>query len=210
MKYLIDTADVNEIRKWKYYVEGVTTNPILLNKINIKSFLEEMDGIKENFNVFIQVHTLKEYDDLVLIKRTLHLKNNIIAKIPLMYSQGYELLKKIKEIYKYNSQMLIPITGTITYDLIQLHQAFELGCDYCIVLIHKNENPLFLEEALKLRKTNSNYNRTKLIGASFRTKDEISRALLSGIQYATLSPKTFKLIFNNEQTNKDWREIYGN
>ncbi len=208
MKFFIDTANVNMIKKWKDYIVGVTTNPILLKKENIKFFLQEMEEIKENFNVFIQVHTWKEYNNLLLIKRELHLKNNIIAKIPLIYPQGYNLLRKIRETYSDNKSIIIPITGTVTYDLIQLHQTFEIACSYCIVLIHKNKNSLFLEEAIKFQKTNSNYNKTKLIGASFRTKDDVRKAILSGIQYATLPPKIFELVFNNEQANKDWREIY--
>ena len=206
MKYFIDTGNIDEVLKWKDYIQGVTTNPTLLKESDMKSFLKAVDELNE-FITFIQVHTWNEYLKLVSVKNELHLKNEVIAKIPLIYPQGYDLIRKIKTTYS-NSNNKIRICGTVTYNTIQLHQAIEIGCDYCIVLIAKNDNHIFLEEALQINHIHPK--KIGLIGASFRTKTDVRKALLSGIQYITLSPKIFKLMFNNEQTNKDWRDIYGN
>jgi transaldolase len=201
MKYFIDTGDMQEITKWIDYIEGITTNPILLKEKKLKQFLQELNGFEKTLNIFIQIHTWKEYEELDLLKRSLHLRDNITAKVPLIYPQGYELIRKIKK-----ETINTPVCGTVTYDLVQLQRACALNCDYCIVLFAKNENPHFLEEAAKLQQMNKY--KTKLIGASFRTKNDVKRALLSGIHYSTLSPKVFELAFNNVQANKDWREIY--
>jgi len=120
----------------------------------------------------------------------------LVLKVPLVYPWGYDLLRKIKK-----STVYLKTCGTVTYDLIQLHQAFDLGCNYCIVLIAKNENPNFLEEAVKIKYLHRSS--TQLIGASFRTKNDIKRAMLSGVHYITVPPKIMELAFKNSQADAD-------
>jgi hypothetical protein len=214
VKYLLDTANIDEINYWNDYIEGVTINPILLRDESIKSpeiFLEqirlyiEKKDRKFDFKTFVQIHSwdeyliLKDYGKDPYINPT-HLFNTVF-KVPLIEPKGYDLLRRLKLQKISNTYKLC---GTITYDLIQLHQACDLGCDYCIVLIAKNVDTNFLEKAVKFRELH-NYN-IKLIGASFRTKTDVQRALLSGVDYITVPPKLLKKVFDNPMVSKDFEE----
>jgi len=190
MHYFLDTADISEIIKWQDYIEGITTNPLLLEDFNDILKIEKI--IKGDFIVFIQVHTWDEVLKIRKLSRQTTLQ--LVLKVPLVYPWGYDLLRKIKE-----SKVYLKTCGTVTYDLIQLHQA--LGCNYCIVLIAKNDNPNFLEEAVKIK--NLYHSSTQLIGASFRTKNDIKRAMLSGVHYITVPPKIMELAFKNSQADAD-------
>ena len=197
MKYLLDTADISEIIKWKDYIVGVTTNPGLLKKAEITAdelYLKLKKPIRERdeFNVFVQVHNrndlIKVYD-----------KSEIIYKVPLVYPDGYNFLRELKEDgYK--------VCGTMTYDIIQIHQALIFNADFCIVLHSKNENENFVEDAMSLKnKSDSN---TKLIASSVRTKNDVKRFLKLGYEYTTINPDVFKKLFVNEQAQKDWNDLY--
>jgi transaldolase len=88
------------------------------------------------------------------------------------------------------------------YDIVQLNNAIELGCDYSMVYIAKNENEYFLEEAMELKdKTNSNIH---LVAASFRTKNDVKRAIKSGVEYSTIPPRILDISLKNLQVENDY------
>lgn len=188
MNLFLDSADPKEIEKWKDHVDGVTTNPILLKRSELtpKQFY---DGNRNNFNnIFIQVH--KEEDLLFHDK-------GVIYKIPLTLD-NIILFKFIKDTRQSRT------CATTVYDPFQFNLACQLGCDFSIVLCHKNKDKSFLRKCVRIKKE-YNYS-TKIIAASFRSKEEVEVAILTGADYATVPPKVLEECFENECTVRDCKE----
>lgn len=196
MKYLLDTADYDEVVKWRDYIYGVTCNPGLLKKSNTDAMTfyakiaADADlSLREVFHVFIQVHN---ESDLITTK------DKIIYKVPLV-SGGYRFIKQLKKEEYW-------VCGTMVYDLIQLNYAVEVGAYFCIVLHAKNENKNFAKEAVNF--VNKVGASTRLIAASVRTKNDVKHFLQLGYEYATIPPDVMAKLFNNNQAIKDWNDTY--
>jgi transaldolase len=95
----------------------------------------------------------------------------------------------------------------MTYNIIQLQIAINFDADYCITLHHKNkENEDFVWDAVQFKeKTKSDI---KLIGASYRTKEEVIDTIMSGIDYATVPPKVLEECFISESAQEEFDKIY--
>lgn len=198
MKYILDTVDQNEIEKYLHIIDGVTSNPVLLKRAGKEKeeFLEYMK--KYSIKRFVQVFNIEEF------KQAYDKFNDdnyeLIFKIAMKYPDGYNLIQDIKSKYP-----KAKIASTMMYDIVQLNDAIELGCDYSMVYISKNENDSFLEEAINLKeKTKS---KIKLVGASFRTKNDVKRAIRSGIEYSTISPEALKKALNNDQVENEYSNL---
>lgn len=198
MKYILDTASQNEIEKYLHIIDGVTSNPILLEKEGQTpdDFLKYMQ--QYNIKRFVQIFSLKEFEE---IYRNFESDNyELIFKVALKYPEGVNLVQQIKNLYP-NAK----ISATMMYDIVQLNNAIELGCNYSMVYLAKNENENFLEEAIKLR-DNSNSN-IKLVAASFRTKNDVKRAIKSGIEYSTITPEVLKKALLNDQVELEYSNL---
>jgi len=191
MKYFIDTADIKQIVKWKDFVDGVTTNPILIRKHDVEppTFALRMSEMFDK--IFLQIDS----EDEILSPEGL--QGRVIYKVPL-----------IKEKFDFINRLVksegVRVCGTTTYDVLQFHRACDLGCEYCIVLVCKNENRGLLYECNRTR-TNYNY-KTKIIAASFREKADVIFAMLEGADYATVPPNVLKKCFTNHRALADYED----
>lgn len=200
MKYFLDTANIQEIKKWINIIEGVTTNPFHLKKENLTAseFYKQTYSLLKNKKIFFQVSSI---EDINKIKKDVPLfsKNNIIYKIP-MHKKYFDLIYTLKNTCKKNL-----VASTTIYDITQINQAIEFGCDYTMVYYHKNNNKELLQQAYDLKnKTNSNI---QLVGASFRSKEEVDQSIFNGMDYATVRPETLESIFYNDQLEEELQKI---
>ena len=217
MKYFLDSVLKEDMEKWFPYVEGVTSNPILLGKADItiedffKNILSSPDGL--NKKAFVQVSTMDHVDKAMDIwnhtmikklegKRTIlgPPKGNLIFKVT-MHPEFYPLIKEIK-----SRGVEYPVAATTMYDIVQINQAMELGCDYTMVYNHKNENPKLFSEAYTLKQISGSP--IKLVGASFRGKHEVQDAILSGMDYVTANAQSLEETFHNAQLEADFSKLY--
>lgn len=204
MKFFLDTANIDEIEKWASFIEGVTTNPLHLKEEKMSSnewlsaFADRQIHAKlsENFKVFIQTTSNPPTEYPKLFENSF--KFDVVWKIS-MNDTGYNLVKEMIKIYN--------VCSTTVYDLAQLNFALENNFHYSMVYCHKNENKQFLNEALQ-HKLLFPESKTKLIAASFRTKEEIIVAMKSGIEYATVRPEHLEILYQNRQATKDYKELY--
>lgn len=195
MKYILDTVDFKEIERFLPLIEGVTSNPTLLKKANMskEEFLKRMN--KYSVKRFVQIKNFEEFERIN--SKWNKSEYELIFKVPMFYPDGYQLIKQIK-----NVSSDVKISSTMMYDIVQLNHAIELGCDYSMVYIAKNENQNFINEAIELKnKTKSNI---KLVGASFRTKSDVRRAILSGVEYSTITPEVLKKSLNPSQAELEF------
>lgn len=205
MKYFLDSVEKEDIEKWLPYVDGITSNPILLNKSNldVEKFFKNISSIPDGKNkkIFIQVSSWPQVVKTIELWNGIldnNIDNNLIFKVT-MHPNFYSLIKELKS-------KGVNVAATTMYDIIQINQAIEFRCDYTMVYHHKNENRNLFEQAYKLKQlTNS---KIKLVGASFRGKHEIVDAVLSGMDYATVRPEHMELAFQSSQLEKDFNELY--
>jgi len=185
MKFFIDTANVDEIKKWIDIIDGVTINPFLLKKedITIIDFLNLTKDLK--IKKFIPIFNISQFDNIK--KNT---PGDFICKVSIT-PEYYSLIKELKKRRQ-------TIAATTVYDIIQLNQAIELGCDYSMIYIAKNEDENFLNIAGKINRKN-----TLLVGASFRTKNHVKNAIIANMDYSTIPPEVLTLAFKNETTNNE-------
>jgi transaldolase len=187
MKFLLDTADLKEIERYAKFIDGVTTNPIILKRNNTDSKTFYSNIRQQVHEVFIQIDSFKDVFTAY---------NQIVYKIPLM-PEKYSLIGELKKRgYR--------ICGTTTYDIFQFQRACDLGCEFCIVLCHKNEDKKFLAKC-NLIKEKYKYE-TKIVAASFREKLEVEKAILIGADFITLRPETMKLCLTNPFLERDIKE----
>jgi len=197
MKYFLDSVNINEIEKQLQFIDGVTSNPILLDeaKINSIDFLKSINNF--NFLKFVQVSSTNiEQLDYILASSDFR-SSNIIFKVS-MHPDNYDLIKKLKNAG-------CKVSATTIYDIIQVNQAIEMGCDYTMVYYHKNNYKNLMIDAYELKqKTNSNI---KLVGASIRTPSEVIMAIESGMDYVTIKSNVMEETFYNKQLNDDLKII---
>lgn len=200
MKYFIDTAEQNEIHKWEKYVDGATSNPSLLAKVdsNNYKFCRENEVLFKN--VFIQVNSLEDVQ--FLFKKGIS-KKQVIFKVPLVITEkfdGYKLLKQLNE-------NRCRTCATIVYDIGQFDYACEVGAEFSIVLYAKNNNKFIVEDCCDL-KQRKGY-KTKVIAASFRTAEHVHECIEFGADYATVPPKIMEEVFTNKNSIEDYNKFYG-
>ena len=196
MKYFLDSVKKNEIEESISFIDGVTSNPILLKQANINKydFLEIMKPY--TITRFVQVTKFEEAEEVA--NRFKNDLNFIVFKVT-MHPKFYNEIEKIKrEGWK--------IAATTIYDIIQINQAIEMRLDYTMVYKAKNEYPHLFSDAYKLKKINNS--NIELVGASFRTKNEIKDAILEGMNFATLPFSVLQKTFINEQLNRDIHDLY--
>lgn len=192
MKYFLDSVKRKDIENWIDIVDGITSNPILLKAENLDnhSFLKMISdmGIKDK-KIFIQIKNIEEQAELS--------EYNIpfICKVT-MHPKFYPLIRQLK---KFD----IEVAATTMYDIIQINEAIELGCDYTMVYIHKNEYNNLANDAYKLKQLSKS--NIQLVGASFRGKHEIQDAILSGMDYCTVRSDVLEKVFYNSQLEDDMR-----
>jgi transaldolase len=197
MYYLIDTANIEEIKEYYPLTHGFTINPIHLENqgLTLETFINEINEIKKLRNklMFIQV---KDVDEVELVSSKL--KGKYIVYKVILHPENISLIKYLIATDK-------TVCTTSVYDPLQINEAINLGCKYTMVYHHKNLNENLMEEAYKIKQLNNSF--ITLIGASFRTKEEVERALMSGMDYVTLRPETLKIIFDNKQLEEDFKQI---
>lgn len=217
MRYILDSVEKKDMEKWFPIVQGVTSNPSLLKKANInvfqffKNVINTKDGI--NKKVFVQVSSMNEVKEIIDMWKQIMVTpvkgmrmvevnpiDNIIFKVT-MHPSFYNFIKELK--MNFNEYH---VAATTVYDIVQINQAMEFRCDYTMVYKHKNENQNLFSDSYKLKQISKS--KIKLVGASFRGKNEICEAILNGMDYVTANNIALEETFNNVQLNSEYNSLY--
>ena len=212
MKFFLDTASLDEIKYWKKLdlVNGVTTNPVLLEKektdsvILLKHICKIISG-----PVSAQVTETKSEK---MIKQGYNLSKiakNIIIKLPC----NHDGLKAAKILKKKN----IKINVTLGFNPAQLTAFANLNVDYFSLILGKTEDWGFsnVEAIANCKKIIQNMkSNTKLLVASIRNEDHLIRAITDGADIVTVPPSTWKNLYKNKYTDmgldtfySSWRKV---
>ncbi len=215
MELILDTADVNEIKKLNELLtlEGVTTNPTIITKSGkdfetaVKDILNVLD---ENQKFFIQAVSTTCDEIVEEAKYICSLrKKNMYVKIPVTH-EGLKAIKKCKKLG-------LGVLATAIYTSDQAFLAALNGADYLAPYVNRMDNygdgveeVIDLIEMLKVNKMS-----TKVIAASFKNKKQVHKLIVSGIQSVTIPVDVAYAMINHpgteiavEEFTENWEKVY--
>lgn len=218
MKLFIDSADLEKDQNIidYYSVDGITTNPKILADCEIeeKEILPTIKEfvVKNNILIFVQV-TGETADEMVKQATTLKkcFGEALIVKIPAV-KEGYKAVKRCKS-------EGIKVCVTVIHSTMQAFVAAKAGADYVAPYISHIDNlggdgVASVEEMLKIFR-NGEYS-CEVLGASFRTVDQVKRLAVAGCDAVTITPEMFEMLIAHSATDQSmikfsnaWRDKFG-
>jgi len=200
MKFFIDTADINEIKKAQEVgiLDGVTTNPTLVSKIG-RPYREVLKEIAAAVKGPVSAEVIGvEYEAMIREARELaRLGDNINIKIPLIE----EGLKAVKTLTAEG----IKTNVTLCFNAVQALMAAKAGATFISPFVGRlddisSEGMDVVEEILAIY---NNYGfETEVIVASIRNPLHIKYAAMMGADIATIPFSVFKSIVKHPLTDK--------
>ncbi len=200
MKIFLDTANLEEIKKWadRGVIDGVTTNPTLLSKEkgDYKDLLIKICEVVKG-DVSIEV---VEKDPEMVFKQALEISrisSNVVVKIP--FSEKY--LKVISSLVKEG----VRINATLIFSLLQALLMAKLNVLYISPFLGRwddiDVDGLKLLEQLVVLKTKYNF-QSKILAASIRNLMHWHYATLLGVDVITLPPRLLDQVMSHPLTTQ--------
>jgi transaldolase len=212
MKFFIDTANIEEIKKANELglLDGVTTNPSLVSKEGreFKELIIEICSIV-NGPVSAEVISTDAKGMIKEAKALAKLADNIVVKIPLIK----EGLKAVKIL----SEEGIKTNVTLCFSAVQALMAAKAGADYVSPFVGRlddigHDGMEIVEQILGIYE-NYGYE-TEVIVASIRNPIHVLDAALMGADIATIPFKVMEQLIKHPLTDiglekflADWKKI---
>lgn len=214
MKFFIDTANVDEIRKAVELgvVDGVTTNPSLIAREG-RDFIEVVKEITEIVDGPISAEVISLEADKMVAEATELVEKinnkNLVIKIPLC-AEGLKATKRL-------SSMDIKTNVTLVFSTAQALMAAKAGATYVSPFVGRLDD--IGDDGIALIRDIANifkiYNiPTEIIAASIRTSAHVTAAARAGSDIATIPYKVFESMLNHPLTTSgiekflaDWNNM---
>ncbi len=218
MKYLLDTANLEDIERYQEYfpIAGVTSNPTIVKKEGSIDFFLHMKQIRTLIGVDKSLHiqvTAKDFDGMMQDAESIlnKIDENVFIKVPVTLD-GIRVIKSLK-------MQGIHATATAIYTTQQGFLAMEAGADYIAPYYNRMENsninPREVISSFSAMIEKYDYP-TKILAASFKNAGQIDQAFLAGAQTVTIDPailvealKMPSILKAESDFTRDWTEIYG-
>lgn len=218
MKYLIDSANLDEIRALSEYlpIAGVTSNPSIVKKEGSVPFFAHMREIRSIIGKLRPLHiqvTATDYDGMMRDAEAVfhHVDEKVFIKVPV----DFEGVKVIKALRRQGAN----VTATAVYGMDQAFMALEAGAD-CIAQYYNRMEALGVDAASVIGNIAgiiAHYGyETEILAASFKQPAQIDRAILAGAHSVTVAPDVLRGIFAKQVVadavqafSDDWAGLYG-
>ena len=218
MEYYVDIADIDTVRAVNDYfpIDGFTTNPNILTKTDrplealfaeYKAYIEETGQ-----RIFVQV-TAQRAEEMVEQAQKLYayFGDRLVVKLPAV-REGYRACRLCKGLG-------MAVCITVVHSTMQALMAAKAGADYTAPYISHIDNIgadgiHCVDEIVKA------FNRSgyacKVLGASFRTVEQVDKLAIVGCHAVTITPETFDMLIAHPSTDvsmtgftKAWEDKYG-
>lgn len=198
MKIFLDTADIKEIKKYKHVINGVTTNPTLMNKAGLKYNKKNIQKICNIVPGPVSVEAVStDLEQFVKEAEVLDsYAGNIVIKVP-MTDYGLEAVKELKK-------KDIETNVTLVFSANQALLAAKAGANYVSPFVGRlddigHDGMAVVEDILQIYK---NYDfKTGVIVASVRNPLHIIRAAKMGAHVATVPPNILEQMYKHSLTD---------
>lgn len=196
MKIFIDTANIDEIKKYAKIgiIDGVTTNPALIAKEGL-NFAEVVMEICEIIDgpVSAEVVSLDTSGMVKEARLISKMHKNIVVKLPAIV-EGFEALNII-------SKEGIKTNFTVVYTANQALAAAKLGATYVSPFVGRldvtSTSGTNLIDEIAIIYENYNF-KTKILAASMRNSIYVKNAAISGAHVATIPPEVLYDMLHSE------------
>ena len=199
MKFFIDTANVDEIKKGLEMglVDGVTTNPSLLSKEkkNPDDVVKEIVSLVPG-PVSLEVLSTEAHAMLEEARRLASLGNNVVVKIP-MTAEGMKAVKKLSEEH-------IKTNVTLVFQPLQALIAAKAGAAYVSPFVGRLDDisSAGMEMVEQIITIYGNYGfETEIIVASVRNPVHVLHAAMMGADVATIPFGVLKQLMSHPLTD---------
>ena len=220
MRFLIDTFSPEAARTIleTYPAEGVTTNPAIIcrEKKELKPTLlalREAIGDRMLHVQTMQTEAEKMAAEALKLRDVLSVKSDgsdFHIKLPCV-PEGLKACRMLKE-------KGVFVTMTAIFSPVQALVAARCGADFVAPYVNKlddvGEGEACVEKIARLFVTHGL--NTKILSASFRNVEQVTRVALSGSHYITLPPAFFEKLVFHPMTDlalqgfaSDWQILYG-
>jgi len=206
MKFFIDTANLEEIRKANSWgiIDGVTTNPSLVAKESGLSFEAMIKKICLIVNgpVSAEVVSLEAAGMVREAKKLAKLAKNVVVKVPLT-PEGIKATAALKKLG-------IKTNVTLVFNAQQALLAAKAGATFISPFLGRiddtgYDSSLVLEEILTII---DNYQfKSEVIAASIRSTNHIKIAALLGCHIATVPYAVLEQMFVHPKTDEGLKKF---
>lgn len=202
MKIFLDTADLEEIKKWLAtgILDGITTNPSLLKKAGFTNPQEAWKQIIELKNQFtseplsLSAEVFCDSTEEMIHQALSFLQElnypGLAIKIPVLATDGTDRLSVIRALAHYN--VAVNCTGCITW--FQAFAAAKAGAKF-VSLLYRRIMDAGLDGKLMIRKTRELIDKfglkAEIIAGSIRSVEDVHDAYEAGAHILTIPPKFF-------------------
>ena len=213
MKFFIDTANTDEIRKAYEMgvIDGVTTNPSLISKENrdFNSIIKEICQIIQGLPISLEVLSLKSEGMIEEARGLAKMGENIVVKIP-MTAEGLKAIKVlVSEGIKTNT--------TLVFSPTQALLAAKAGTTYVSPFIGRLDDisQTGMDLIQQIVTIFDNYGfESEVIVASIRHPIHVLEAALIGADVATIPYKVIEQLVRHPLTDigidrflADWKKV---
>lgn len=212
MKIFLDTADIEEMKKYSFIIDGVTTNPSLIAKerenFNFSDLVEEIINIVDG-PISVEVTSLEAEGMVTEGREYAGLSPNIVIKVPMTF----EGLKATKIL----SSEGIKTNVTLMFSANQALLAAKAGATYVSPFIGRlddigHDGLVMIKDTLDIYKEHGFD--TQIITASIRHPLHVIEAAKIGSHVATIPPSVLGKMFKHNLTDtgleaflKDWELV---
>jgi transaldolase len=190
MEIFIDTADVDQIRKFYELslCQGVTTNPTLIKQAG-KDHEETIREISSFMKGPISVETLSENAEGMVKEAEEYIKwgKNIVIKV-VMTPEGMKAVRIL-------SKRGIKTNVTLIFSPLQAMIAAKAGATYVSPFLGRLDDAKLsgIEVLKQIKQVFDNYKfETKILAASIRNLNHLTEAALIGVDCATVPPNVLE------------------
>ena len=205
--YLIDSANVKAIESAMEFFtfDGVTTNPTLMARERRTDFLHHIKDIQKTIGpkkLFIQLNA--ETADLMVEEAKIlaaHAEPPFALKIPAT-REGYKAMRELASTHE--------IAATAVVSLPQALMSIAAGARTIIIYVNRMiSTGLLPYELIKKLKKIAEQNRydITILGASFKSSEEIHNALIAGCHKVTISPELAETLFLKPLTERSVKQF---
>jgi transaldolase len=211
MKIFLDTADIDQIRKFSFLVDGVTTNPTLIAKTkteySFEDLIVEISKLVQG-PISVEIMSSESRQMVEEAKQISRISPNIVIKVP-MTMEGLIATKRL-------SQMGIKTNVTLIFSTNQALLAANCGATYASIFVGRLDETG--HSGIEVVKDSvdifSRYNYpTQVITASIRHPMHFFYAAKAGSHVATVPPGVIDLISRHNLTDvglelflDDWKK----
>lgn len=212
MKFFIDTANINDIKRINEWgiLDGVTTNPSLIAKESGKPFeaiIEEICAIVDG-PISAEVIALDAPGMIEEGRKLAKIHRNVVVKVPLT-AEGLKATKAFKA-------EDIRTNVTLCFSATQGLMAAKAGATFVSPFVGRLDD-INLDGMLLIRELVAifeNYGlETNVLAASIRGPRHVTDSALAGAHYATIPTKVFDQMLKHPLTDKgiegflaDWKK----